>query len=511
MTYRAEPKWRPTLGMITTGLIIAVLALPLLGLVFFRLYENQLVRQTEGELIAQSAVLAAVMADTVAAAPPGTMPRGISRPQANESLSGGRFTPIEPVLDLSRTKRLPRRPPPVAAEEPLGADALALGASLEGIVAETQRVTLAGFVLLDAKGRIIQAYDGVGLSLSHVEEVREAMKGRFVSVLRKRPVGQPAPPLSSLSRSNNLRVFTALPVFHDGRLVGIIHASRTPENILRHLYGERGKVALAALFIFFIALIVGIAFVRLVTGPLHRLVEQTRQIGKGDRDAIKPLEHYGTRELALLTDGFMTMAERLFDRSDYLNTFAAHVSHELKTPLSSIRGAAEVLADDDGTMDPATRERFLGNIEADAKRMAVLLERLRDLARADNPELGGTVRFGAIVEALAAAHPALAVESRVDPALRLGLSSDNAAIVFSHLADNAVRHGATRLLLEPATGAPEGTVSITVRDNGQGIAPGNLEQIFEPFFTTRREDGGTGMGLQIVRAMLQAHEGRIES
>ena len=78
--------------------------------------------------------------------------------------------------------------------------------------------------------------------------------------------------------------------------------------------------------------------------PDARLVERTNLVGKGDRDALRPLRHHGTSEFALLSQSFLDMARRLNTRSSFISTFATHVSHELKSPLTSIKGAAELLA-----------------------------------------------------------------------------------------------------------------------------------------------------------------------
>ncbi|TIM18274.1 MAG: ATP-binding protein, partial [Mesorhizobium sp.] len=89
----------------------------------------------------------------------------------------------------------------------------------------------------------------------------------------------------------------------------------------------------------------------------------------------------------------------------------------------------------------------------------------------------------------------------------LRISAENAAIVLANLIDNSARHGATAVSVS-ATSAG-GKASILVSDDGAGISPSNRARIFEPFFTTRREQGGTGMGLGIVLALLKAHDGMI--
>jgi signal transduction histidine kinase len=232
-----------------------------------------------------------------------------------------------------------------------------------------------------------------------------------------------------------------------------------------------------------------------------------RAIGVAGRDGIRAPAHHGTRELAMLSQGFLDMAERLYDRTDYITTFAAHVSHELKSPLSSIQGAAELLRDAAVDMLEDERRKFLDNIIADAQRLTVLLDRLRELARADNPQAGGSTTLAPVVAATRSAFPSLFVEAegRLDQAV--GMSTDNATIIFSHLADNAVRHQAKTLRIRAYRSAD--MISIAVMNDGEPITDNNRDKIFMPFFTTRRESGGTGMGLEIVRSMLRAHRGSI--
>lgn len=252
---------------------------------------------------------------------------------------------------------------------------------------------------------------------------------------------------------------------------------------------------------------IGFVFWRTVTRPMYELIETTRDIGLEDRRAIRAPSHHGTRELAMLSHSFLEMTDRLYDRFDYIASFAAHVSHELKSPLSAIRGAAELLRDSAAEMSEQERQRFLNNIVGDTARLSTLLERLRELARADNPHIGGTTTVASIVAALCHNHPELtiAAEGCLDSLIRI--SRDNALIVFSHLADNAAQHKASQLRIQAKRLAD--AIIVTVRNDGEPVSENNRAKIFTPFFTTRREEGGTGMGLAIVHSMLRAHGGAI--
>ncbi|PWJ91425.1 signal transduction histidine kinase [Mesorhizobium loti] len=503
-------KWRPRLATVVVAILILVMALPLVGLFFFRLYENQLIRQTEAELIAQGAAIAAIYAQDVRDA--GIAAEKLGAPMPGPSGDSSRnvnpdplYRPIEPQLDLASDHVLPTRP----AAMPGTADPAfaAIGARLSGILDATQKTTLAGFRLLDPRGVVIAGRDEVGQSLGEVEEVRAALAGRYASALRLRIPDQPAPPLYSVSRGTRVRVFVALPVAVDGQVAGVVYVSRTPNNIIKHLYGERGKVTLAAIAILGGTLLIGLVFLRTVSRPIYALIDRTERIAAGDRAAIRPLDHHGTREMAELSAAFLDMAEKLQARSDSIQTFATHVSHELKSPLTAIQGAAELLRDSGAAMDNTERRRFSNNIVTDAGRLNLLVRRLLDLARAENlAPSGESTSIGAAL-ALLPVDNRLAVRVEAGGDLALRMSAENAAIVLANLIDNSARHGAT--LVSIAAASPGGKAIILVSDDGAGISPSNRARIFEPFFTTRRSTGGTGMGLGIVLALLKAHDGMI--
>lgn len=498
-------KWRPRLATVVVAILIMVMALPLVGLFFFRLYENQLIRQTEAELIAQGAVLAAIYAQEVRDAGIPAEKLGATVPADSASGRNSPYRPIEPRLDLASDRVLATRPAATAAiVDPAFA---AVGARLSGILAETQKTTLAGFRLLDAKGVVIAGREEVGLSLGAVGEVRAALAGRYASALRQRISDEPPPSLYSVSRGTRVRVFVALPVAVDGKIAGVVYLSRTPNNIVKHLYGERGKVVLAAITILGGTLFIGLIFLRTVSRPIYALMERTKRIAAGDREAIIPLDHHGTREMAALSDAFLDMAEKLHARSDSIQTFATHVSHELKSPLTAIQGAAELLRDSGSAMDEAERRRFSNNIVTDAGRLNLLVRRLLDLARAENLAPSGESTSVGAALALLPAEDRLAVRVEAGGDIGLRISAENAAIVLANLIDNSARHGATLVSITAAI--TDGKAIVQLSDDGAGISPSNRARIFEAFFTTRRDSGGTGMGLGIVLALLKAHDGTI--
>jgi signal transduction histidine kinase len=279
--------------------------------------------------------------------------------------------------------------------------------------------------------------------------------------------------------------------------------------VFRYLYDQRAKVALAVLFMIVPTLLIGFLFHRTITAPMRELIERSNLIGKGDRDALAPLRRRGTSEFARLSQSFLDMARRLDTRSNFISTFATHVSHELKSPLTSIQGAAELLRDDvdSPSMDDEDRRKFLDNIIADADRLTKISGRLRDFARAENPVALGAAKLSDTIAGLRSAFASLDIRAGGELDAPMRIAPENAFIIFSNLADNAMRHGSSRLDLSATRQA--NLLKVTVSDNGEGVSPNNRAQIFDSFFTTRRDRGGTGMGLAIVRAMLDAHGGTI--
>ena len=306
-----------------------------------------------------------------------------------------------------------------------------------------------------------------------------------------------------------MRVFTAMPVIVRDQVAGVVYASRTPSNVFKYLYEQRGKVVLAVLSMIVPTLLIGFLFHRTITEPMRELIERTDLVGKGDRDALRPLKRHGTSEFARLSQSFLDMARRLNTRSSFISTFATHVSHELKSPLTSIQGAAELLRDDVDApdMDDDDRRKFLDNIIADTDRLAKIRPACAISPAPKIRSRSAPPDCPHAIAALRSAFPPLDIRASGDLDTPMRISEENAAIIFSNLADNAVRHGSSSWISRPARQAD--LLLIKVADNGEGVSPNNRAQIFDSFFTTRRDSGGTGMGLAIVRAMLDAHGGAI--
>jgi signal transduction histidine kinase len=201
--------------------------------------------------------------------------------------------------------------------------------------------------------------------------------------------------------------------------------------------------------------------------------------------------------------------------------FVANVSHELKTPLTSISGYAETLLAD--TPDAATTQRFLAIIQSNARRMQRLVDDLLDLSRIEagrwqpQPEaveIAAAARdvFATLAERAAARGVALTVETAPDAAVAWA-DADALRQILTNLVDNSVRYTPRGGCVRCSSRAVDGGVEVAVADDGTGIASEHLPRIFERFYrvdpSRSREEGGTGLGLAIVKHLTEAHGGHV--
>lgn len=259
---------------------------------------------------------------------------------------------------------------------------------------------------------------------------------------------------------------------------------------------------------------------------------------KGARELVAAaIEHRGERSATIELDGqiLLLTARGLPDGSAVLvlhdltetrrletvrRDFVANVSHELKTPLTSISGYAETLLGEQ-TDEEMTR-RFHGIILANARRMHRLVDDLLDLSRIESGHWQPTldqISADAIAREVAAMSQERArdggIQLTVDVPAGLGMYADADALrqILTNLVDNGIRHTPAGGTISIAATRDDGAVCVTVSDTGAGIGSEHLPRIFERFYrvdaSRSRAEGGTGLGLSIVRHLVESHGGEL--
>jgi signal transduction histidine kinase len=272
--------------------------------------------------------------------------------------------------------------------------------------------------------------------------------------------------------------------------------------------------SLALLVLVVIAFSGGGRMVRRFTRPVGDLVDAASQIEAGDL-TVRVRER-GPREVRTVARAFNEMAEQLEATDTRRRTFLADVTHELRTPLSVIRGRAEGIVDGVYPGDP---EHVAPVLEA-ARTLEGLIEDLRTLALADaggltlrrEPvDVGLLVNETLALFAGAAEGAGVRVGADLQPDLPL-VQADPARIqsVVSNLISNAIRHTPSGGSVDAAVKRSGDFLEVSVRDSGDGIAPELLPDIFERF-VKGSSSSGSGLGLAIVRDLVVAHGGAIEA
>ena len=491
---------------------LSILLLPFASVFYFRFYENELVRQTEIELIAQSAVISATYRTFINQQIKQKKNYGIVIKSALNNRRHEHYTPVAATIDLSQQQVLPRRKDAKSVYNPPDNFAINAGVQLQPILKDSQQVTLAGIRVLDFQGIVIAGRNERGFSLAHVAEVKQALQGNYSSVIRQRVSDQAPPPIASISRGTGIRVFTAFPIIDDDQLYGVVYLSRTPQNILKHLYAVTGRVLIASAIVLSVALLLAFFVSSRIVRPIKQLTDQAQKLTKGELITISELEKPGTYELSKLSHSFATMSQTLHQRSDYIRQFSAHVSHEFKTPLTAIQGALELLQDHMDDMPSEQRQKFLSNLQDDTHRLEKLVTRLLELAKADamqasdeSADLASTLQN--FKNRYQEKGLTLIIRPDIYPA-RLAIATDVLETIFTNLFENSLQHQADKIEIHIL--AVENKLDIKLHDNGDGISAANAERIFTPFFTTRRNQGGTGLGLDIVASLLQTWKGDIQ-
>ncbi|WP_043585290.1 two-component system sensor histidine kinase CreC [Geminisphaera colitermitum] len=348
-------------------------------------------------------------------------------------------------------------------------------------------------------------------------------------------------------RDYSLAIYVAAPIRSPGGdTIGVLTVSKPTRNINELVGAARNRVLIGGMIGGAFVLVAGVAFSVWITTPLQRLTAYARAVRDG-RPASLP--RLAGREVDELRHAFEEMRTAL-EGKDYVERYTQTLAHEIKAPLSAIRGAAELLTDDKGAMPAAQRERFLGNLQRESARIQQIVDKLLQLAalesRAHLPPPSPVDLRALVREAVSATEPArvarrIALTLTPAPAQE---SPDATAFTLTgekflltqalvNLLQNAIDFsppgGAIMVTLTtapvPAGGAvtraakivtqtpsPRHRFSITIDDTGPGIPDYAQERVFERFYSLPRPESGaksTGLGLSFVREVAHLHGGDI--
>lgn len=307
-----------------------------------------------------------------------------------------------------------------------------------------------------------------------------------------------------------------------------VHLSKVPETVsklvMKHI--DSGfqdailiSLGIATLMASITALAVSWFLSRRVVTPIHELAQSAERISQGAYSERVP--EAGTDELGALGRAFNEMATSLESVELRRRELLADIAHELRTPLSTIEGYLEGIADGVLAADEKTRSV----LETEARRIGRLVDDLQKVSRAEARQLdlrlASTGPYDLLKAAHAAALPAyeakgVSLDIEAGPGLpAINVDAYRMGEVLGNLLDNALRHTPREGRVVLSTHRRGQSLELSVSDSGHGIAPAELEKVFERFYRTDRArdraSGGSGIGLTIARAIVEAQGGTIKA
>ena len=274
-------------------------------------------------------------------------------------------------------------------------------------------------------------------------------------------------------------------------------------------------VYITFIVIFLLSFIILLAFHFLVYRPLHKITEAATQYASGNLKYEIPVTTED--EMGYLSASLNYMSSQLRDMEDYQKKFVANVSHDFRSPLTSIKGYVEAMLD--GTIPPEMQERYLNVVLSETNRLTKLTKGLLTLNNFDDKgtylELAD-FDINAIIRQTVETFRSLCWDKHISFQLTfeeesLYVNADVGKIqqVLYNLIDNAVKFSHPDSLIYISSLEKHGKVFVSVKDTGEGIAKDSLNKIWERFYKSDPSRGkdkkGTGLGLSIVKEIIQAH------
>lgn len=306
----------------------------------------------------------------------------------------------------------------------------------------------------------------------------------------------------------------ASPILSDGKLVGVLTVCKPADSLTLFLEAARMNTIFGGALAAVAVILLGMVLTVWITRPIRHLTDYANAIRDGHR---MPLPALGRSEIGTLGASFETMREALEGRQ-YVENYIQTLTHEMKSPLSTISGASELLAED---MPADQRARFLANIRRETARIQDLVDRLLLLASLENRrELHDieTLDLSGLVHDVADSLQPLAEQRAVrilingaaPPAVRGERFLLRHALV--NLLQNALDFSPPDSVVEIEIGVDGAHARVTVVDHGPGIPDYALPKVFDRFYSLARPESGkksSGLGLTFVREVATLHQGSV--
>ncbi|MBU5306198.1 HAMP domain-containing histidine kinase [Clostridioides mangenotii] len=373
--------------------------------------------------------------------------------------------------------------------------------------------------IYSAKGKLMYPYDQKINEPNDDISMKKAQKGKLSYTIKH--------------HRSNTRVYVSYPIINNSKIIGIIRFENDYSKLYRRSNDFLQQVVVFSIFIFILSIIIAYFISNQLTKPLVELSKKTREIAMGNFDI--DIDINSDDELGKLSKDFKTMVEKIQfqiniiknDRdnikklSEKQKKFFDNVTHELKTPMTSIIGYSEVLKDNQFT-DIKFFNKGINRIISEATRLNRMIVQLIEISKNSKDDFDYDLKKIDLSNILInmcddMVHKARKFNIRLDPNIEENINiianEDKIKEMIINIIDNSIKYGKIDSIIFINVWKDSGFANIVVRDSGEGIAENELEKILSPFYRISkldcRELGSTGLGLAIVKSIVEDYNGEI--
>lgn len=313
----------------------------------------------------------------------------------------------------------------------------------------------------------------------------------------------------------------AVPIKYGSRITGAVYLFETVENIDKMIGSVKMSLSIFAVLISVLVGMLSFGMSYIITSPITEVTVAAKAISKGDFS--KKLNVAGNREIAQMAETINFMSTELENLNDNRRKFVSDASHELKTPLATIKLICDSIVSTENP-DPAMIQDFLGDLSDEVDRLTRIVERLLTLTKFDssgNEPKFAPVDFLVMLNAITKKLNAVAAEKNIvlyndwgDVSLEpVNLDYDKIWEAVYNIADNAIKYSPEGGFVKIGLELEGNQMVIRISDNGPGIPDAEKDKIFERFYrlddSRARDTGGTGLGLAIAKEAVLLHNGTV--
>ena len=317
-------------------------------------------------------------------------------------------------------------------------------------------------------------------------------------------------------------LYLAIPSFKDEKVVGVIRTAiplLSIESLLDELY--RQFLILLVVLLAVVSVVV-VNLYRKFNQPLAEIAEQANLFAQGDFSNTLP--DYDIKEIAELGGALNRMAEQLDRLENLRQDFVANVSHELKTPIATIKSYVETLLDG-AQHDPADLDRFLNIVLKQNDRLAAIVDDLLTLSRLESAPITQILALNE-TDACQLLHSSaencqtraeaknITININCKPNLSIQVDHSLMTQALVNLIDNAIKYSNENKAISVSAEEIDSKVQLSISDQGPGIPEQHIPRLFERFYridkSRSRREGGTGLGLAIVKHIVHIHGGLVK-